>query len=179
MINVYAGFDPREEVGYHTFCSSLIHHASEPVSICPLHLDHFKHFYDSGQRDGTNSFIYSRFLVPYLQGFNGMAIFVDGADMICRGDIAELWAWRNPFMAVQVVPHEYSTKHPRKYVGTQMESANEDYERKNWSSVMIINCAHYAWRHLTPEVVAKMSGAELHRFKFIEEGYEFISTIHA
>ena len=171
MINLYAGFDEREEVGFHTFCSSVIHHATEPVSISPLHLKCLSKLYDGGHRDGTNAFIYSRFLIPYIQGFNGTAIFMDGADMILKGDIAELWALRNPFVAVQVVKHEYKTKHLRKYVGTQMEADNRDYPCKNWSSVMIINCAHYAWRNMTPEVVKTMSGADLHRFLFIPERY--------
>lgn len=171
MIRLYAGFDPREEVGYHTFCSSVIHHASEPVAITPLHLGNLQKVYKGGQRDGTNAFIFSRFLIPYLQDYQGFAIFADGADMILKADIAELWAMRNPFVAVQVVPHKYKTKHPRKYVGTQMEAVNADYPRKNWSSLMLINCAHYAWRRITPEAVESMSGSDLHTFSFIPERY--------
>lgn len=171
MIPLYAGFDPREEVGYHTFCSSVIHHATEPVSIIPLHLGALSKVYRGGQRDGTNAFIYSRFLVPYLQGFSGMAIFADGADMIVKADIAELWALRNPFVAVQCVQHFYKTRNPRKYLGTKMEADNQDYPCKNWSSLMIINCAHYAWRQMTPDKVEKISGADLHSFSFIAERY--------
>lgn len=171
MIRLYSGFDPREEVGYHTFCSSVIHNTTEPVTFCPLHADMLKPFYDEGQRDGTNSFIYTRFLIPYLQKFEGWALFVDGADMLARVDLAKLWALRNPYKAVQIVKHDYKTQHPRKYVGTQMESANADYPRKNWSSVMLINCSHYAWRDLTPEFVAKMPGSYLHRFEFIADKY--------
>lgn len=168
MIRLFAGFDDREAVGYHTFCASVIEHASEPVSITPLHLGTLKKFYAGGSRDGTNAFIYSRFLVPYLCGYNGFAIFMDGADMVVRDDIAELWAMRDPFKAVQVVKHDYKTKNPRKYVGTKMEAENADYPCKNWSSVMLINCAHYNWRNITPETVEKMPGSYLHRFEFIE-----------
>ena len=162
MIPLFAGFDKREEIGYHTFCSSVIENASEPVSICPV---------GGGQRDGSNAFTYSRFLIPYLQEYRGMAIFADGSDMVMRGDIAELWRMRNPFLAVQVVKHDYKTKHPRKYLGTSMEAANEDYPRKNWSSLMIINCAHFAWRDLNPETLKEMSGKCLHRFGFIPERF--------
>ncbi len=171
MIQIYAGFDPREEVGYHTFCSSVIHHATEPVSITPLHLGSLQKIYREGHTDGTNAFIYSRFLIPYMQRFSGFALFVDGADMIVKDDIAELWALRNPFVAVQCVQHAYKTKHPRKYVGTGMEADNRDYPRKNWSSVMLINCAHYAWRDMTPEKISKMTGSELHTLSFIPERY--------
>jgi hypothetical protein len=99
------------------------------------------------QRDGTNAFTLARFEIPRLCRFNGWAIFMDGADMVCRADIAELWSMRDYSKCVQVVQHdEYKTKHPRKYVGTGMEAENFNYPRKNWSSVMLMNCAHPDWR---------------------------------
>lgn len=171
MIQIFAGYDPREAIGYHTFCASVIEHCTEPVTITPLHMDTLQKVYSGGHRDGTNAFIYSRFLIPYLLGYRGFAIFVDGADMVVREDIAELWKLRDPFKAVQVVKHNYKTKHKRKYVGTKMEADNSDYPCKNWSSVMIINCGHYAWRNITPETVERMQGAYLHRFEFIEPRY--------
>lgn len=171
MIRIYTGFDPREEAGSHVFNSSLIHHASEPASVCHLHLDGLKGVYGRGQRDGTNAFIYTRFLIPFLQDYQGFALFVDGADMMCRADIAELWKLCDPFKAVQVVKHQYKTKSQRKYAGTKMEARNDDYPCKNWSSVMLINCAHYTWRNITPDTVEKMTGPELHRFSFIDERF--------
>lgn len=169
MISVYAGFDPREEAGSHVFMSSLIHKARRPVSVTPLHLDHFSAFYPKTHRDGSNAFIYTRFLIPFLQSFNGWAIYCDGADMMLRADIGELWDLRDLYKAVQVVPHAYVTGQSRKYVGTKMEADNANYPRKNWSSVMLINCNHFAWRQLTPENVLEMSGSELHQFKFLDE----------
>lgn len=171
MIQVYAGFDEREAVGYHTFCASVIEHCTEPVTIAPLNLKALEKVYHGGQRDGTNAFIYSRFLIPYLQGFRGWAMFVDGADMIVKDDIAKLWALRDPWKAVQVVKHDYKTNHPKKYVGTSMEADNADYPCKNWSSVMLINCAHYGWRSLTPDVIETVAGSYLHRFQFLEDRY--------
>ncbi len=165
VISLYAGFDPREEIGYHTFCSSVIHNSSEPVHITPL--------YDAalsmdGQRDGTNRFIYLRFLIPYLQGYQGWAIFCDGSDMIVKDDIAKLWAMRDYRYAVQVVQHNYETKHARKYVGTAMEADNGNYPCKNWSSVMLINCAHPDWREISPDTVKRSEGSYLHRFMFLD-----------
>ena len=174
MINIYAGFDPREEVGYHTFCSSVIHHASRPVSITPLVL---RNLYGLEARDGTNEFIYSRFLIPFIEGYKGFSLFCDGADMIVKDDIAKLWDMRNHRMAVQVVKHDYSTRHPRKYIGTAMEADNRTYHRKNWSSVMLINCQHGAWRKVDADFIAKTSGADLHRFSFIPD--EFIGELPA
>ena len=170
MIPLYAGFDDREEVGFHTFTSSVIHRASLPTQIIPLHLPMLKG-YTAGARDGTNAFIYSRFLIPWLQGYRGHAIFMDGADMVMNADIADLWKLKDVFKAVQVVKHDYQTKHPRKYVGTRMEAENSSYRCKNWSSVMLINCAHYSWRQITPETVGKMSGSDLHSFSFIQDRF--------
>lgn len=171
MIQIFAGYDGREAVGYHTFCQSVMDKASEPVSIAPLNLSLMRKFYKEGHTDGTNAFIYSRFLVPYLMGYKGMAIFADGSDMLCMGDIAELAAEFDPLCAVQVVKHDYTTKCPRKYIGTPMEAKNEDYPRKNWSSLMLINCAHFHWRRLTPKAVEGMTGSELHRFEFTEDRF--------
>jgi len=167
LIPIYAGFDPREEVGFHTFASSVIHHATEPVFVSPLHLDLFRKFYTIGQRDGTNSFIYTRFLIPHLQMYTGWAIFCDGADMVVKADIDELWDMRDQHKAVMVVKHDYKTKHPRKYKHTLMEADNYDYPCKNWSSVMLINCAHPDWRKVTPQTVGTWTGAELHQFLFL------------
>lgn len=169
MIPLYYGFDPREEIGAHTFCSSVIHQSSRPVALIPLHLPLFASFYAPGQRDGTNSFIYTRFLIPFLQGFKGWAIFADGADMVMKADVSELWALRDESKAIMVVPHDYKTKHPRKYIGTKMEAANGNYPRKNQSSLMLINCGHPAWKGMTPEAVEEMTGAVLHRFGFIPD----------
>jgi hypothetical protein len=168
-IQLFCGFDEREEVGYHAFCSSVIQKASVPVSITPLSLQTVQRIYGAGHRDGSNGFIYLRFLIPYLMGFEGWAIFCDGADMLMRDDIEKLWALRDPYKAVQVVKHDYRTKHQRKYIGTSMEADNADYPRKQWSSVMLINCGHYAWRDMTPAKVAGMTGRYLHRFEFIED----------
>lgn len=169
MIPIYAGFDPREEAGYHAFTSSVLQRASFPVSITPLHLPLFKSFYSAGQRDGSNAFIYTRFLIPFLQNFQGWALYCDGADMLMQADVAELWALRDLYKAVMVVKHNYRTRHPRKYLGTSMESPNENYPCKQWSSVMLINCNHFRWRNITPEAVEKMGGGELHRFAWIPD----------
>lgn len=162
MIPIFVGHDQREAVAYHVFCQSVIERASVPVQFIPLAKNLLGGF--DGQRDGSNEFIYSRFLVPYLMGYKGWAIFADG-DMVCKADIAELWALRDPWKAVQVVKHDYKTKHPVKYLGAK----NEDYERKNWSSVVLWNCEHFMNHKLTPEMVGKASGADLHRFRWLPD----------
>ena len=169
-VPIFCGYDPREAAGYHVFCQSVIERASVPVSFIPLHVPMLANF--DGQKDGTNAFIYSRFLVPYLQNYQGWAIFVDGSDMVCLDDIAKLWAMREQFQfnkALAVVKHDYKTKHPRKYIGTPMEADNADYPGKNRSSVILWNCGHYANRRLTPEMVKESPGSFLHRFQWVNE----------
>ena len=168
-IPVYVGFDPREEAGTWAFGSSLLEHASRPVSIIPLHLPLFRSFYAAGQRDGSNAFTMTRFLIPFLQGYTGTAIFMDGADMLLKADISELWALRDLYKPLQVVKHDYKTKWPRKYLGTAMESDNKDYPKKNQSSVMILNCMHMSWRQITPESVQQMTGSQLHQFSWLKD----------
>jgi lipopolysaccharide biosynthesis glycosyltransferase len=163
MIKVFVGFDQREAVAYHTFCQSVIDNASRPVSFIPLSLSLLSS-YDEVHRDGSNTFIYTRFLTPFLCDFEGWAIFADG-DMICRKDICYLLSHKDDTKAVSVVMHEYKTKRPVKYMGNK----NEDYPRKNWSSVILWNCSHPKNRCLTPEFVKASSGAFLHRFSWLDD----------
>lgn len=163
MIRLFIGFDPREAVAFHTFAQSVLEHASQPVSFTPLVLQALPGYQET-HKDGSNTFIYSRFLTPYLCGFEGWAIFADG-DMICRADIAELWEQRDPGKAVQVVQHDYQTKASTKYLGNK----NQNYPRKNWSSVVMWNCGHPKHRVLVPEFVMKQTGAYLHRFSWLDD----------
>lgn len=164
MIPVYIGYDPREAAAFHVCAQSIIARASEPVSIIPLALNALAKVYQETHTDGSNQFIYSRFLVPYLQGFSGHALFLDG-DMIVQDDIAKLWARKSPYHAVQCVPHDYQTRFPIKYWGAK----NADYPRKNWSSVVIWNCGSFLNRKLTPEYVRQQTGAYLHRFAWLND----------
>jgi lipopolysaccharide biosynthesis glycosyltransferase len=165
MIPLYVGYDPREALIYHVFCQSVIQNSSVPVNFTPLHQDLL---HVDGQQDGTNAFIYSRYLVPYLQNYEGWAIFVDG-DMIVNEDINELWKLRDESKAVMVVKHDYQTKAKRKYVGTPIENDNVDYPRKNWSSVILFNCSHPSNRRLTPDLIENAGGAFLHRFEWLSD----------
>lgn len=177
MIPVFVGYDTRESVAYHVFCQSIIDSTTVPVAFHPLSLKALKGQYTETHTDGSNAFIYSRFLVPYLIGYKGWAIFADG-DMVCLGDIAELWNLRDDKYAAMVVKHDYTTKHPQKYLGTSMQTHNANYPRKNWSSVILWNCGHPSNAVLTPEYVMSSTGAALHRFQHLkdEEIGEICST---
>jgi lipopolysaccharide biosynthesis glycosyltransferase len=163
MIPIFIGYDPREAVAYHVCSNSIIRHSSQPVAFAPLALNILKG-YEEKHTDGSNHFIYSRFLVPHLMGYKGWAIFMDG-DMLVRDDITKLWESREEDKAVMVVKHKYETKLTTKYLG----SKNENYPCKNWSSVILWNCEHPANKKLTPELIQDSTGTFLHRFTWLKE----------
>jgi len=163
LLNIFVGFDQKEAIAYHTFVQSIIEKSSIPLSITPLAENNLDN-YSEKHTDGTNKFTYSRFLVPYLMDFKGWAIFVDG-DMICLSDLKKLKQYFNPNIAVNVVKHNYKTKHKTKYFGQK----NEDYPRKNWSSVIVWNCQHPKNKILTPDFISHKEGSYLHRFSWLED----------
>ena len=163
MMNIFIGYDPRESVAYHVCSNSLLRHSSQPLAITPLALQNLEQYHER-HSDGSNQFIYSRFLVPHLMQYQGWALFIDG-DMIVREDIAKLWALRDESKAVMCVHHNYKTRASTKYLG----APNENYPRKNWSSVVLWNCAHPKHKTLTPEFIQHATGAQLHRFTWLDD----------
>jgi lipopolysaccharide biosynthesis glycosyltransferase len=162
-INMVVGFDQRESIAYHTFTQSILDKSSLPVSFTPLAINTLKGYHET-HAEKSNDFVYSRFLTPYLNGFSGWAIFADG-DMICQADIKELWDLRDESKAVLVVKHDYKTKAQKKYLG----NSNTDYPKKNWSSLILWNCAHPKHSVLTPDFISNQIGKFLHRFSWLED----------
>ena len=162
-ITVFVGYDPREAIAFHTCVNSIIRHASQPVAVVPMALNLLQDYKET-HGDNSNNFVYTRFLVPHLMGYNGWAIFIDG-DMILRNDIVELWNLKDNSKDVMVVKHNYQTRMDKKYLG----SKNENYPRKNWSSVILWNCSNHPNRRLTPEFVQQQPGSYLHRFSWIDD----------
>lgn len=172
MIRIFTGFDEREAAGWHVFCESLLEHASQPVQIIPITRKLAGRIAtQAGQGgQGTNAFTRSRFLVPELCGYEGWAIFADGADMLVRSDIAELWAYRLlGGKDVWCVKHDYETKHAHKYLGTAMEAPNVHYWRKNWASLFLIDCGSKSARSLKPHLIEQAQLSYLLGFSWVEE----------
>jgi hypothetical protein len=169
-LNLFVGYDPREAVAYHVFSNSAIRQSTKPLAIHPLAQKNI-----DGYRDPklvlegypqSNQFIFSRFLVPYLMDYRGVAAFFDG-DMLLRDDVAKLFDHADLLTgkAVWVVKHDYKTKSETKY----LNQVNKDYPRKNWSSVVLWNCGHFKNRKLTPEYIAEATGQHLHRFEWLDD----------
>jgi hypothetical protein len=165
VLDVYIGYDPREAIAFDVLAHSIRRRASIPVAIRPLVQ---KELRDRGlytrERGPTESteFSLTRFLVPALAGYRGWSLFMD-CDMLCRGDIAELFAARHPDKAVLVVQHDYVPKTQRKF----LDQVQTRYQRKNWSSLMLFN--NERCRALTADYVNAASGLELHRFKWVAD----------
>jgi hypothetical protein len=162
-IRIFIGYDQREEIAYHVLCASIMRRASAPIQITPVALGHLRDVF-SRERNALQSteFSFSRFLTPYLCGFRGWAIFMD-CDMLVLEDICEVWNKRDDSLAVMCVKHDHVPRETEKFLG-QVQTR---YERKNWSSFMLMNCDRC--RALTPEYVNRASGLELHRFTWLAD----------
>jgi len=169
-IKMFIGFDQVESVAYYVFENSIQRNTSIPVAITPIRLSQLKNVLVRPRHPlQSNEFAFSRWLVPYLCDYKGWAIFAD-CDMLCRSDLKELWDLRDDKYSVMVVKHNHKPKETVKYLDT----AQLPYERKNWSSVMMFNCAKC--KTLTPEYVNTASGLDLHQFKWLP-GEEDIGTL--
>ena len=162
MIRVFIGYDRRESPALYVLEHSIARRASEPVAFVPLMLDSLKGIF-TRPRDPLQStdFSFTRFLAPYLCNYEGWALFMD-CDMLMLDDIAKLWALRDERYALQVVKHNHVPKEATKF----LNEPQSKYEKKNWSSVMLMNCA--GCRALTPEYVNTATGLQLHQFKWLE-----------
>ena len=168
MINIFIGYDNRERAASNVLIDSLYQRSSLPISINILKNNQL---INSGiywrKRDPKQStdFSFTRFLVPYLMDFNGWAIFMD-CDMLCQDDIAELWNQRNENYSLMCVKHKHKPKNKTKFLGEPQTS----YPKKNWSSLMLINCSKC--KNLTVEYVNSASGLDLHRFNWLDNDNE-------
>lgn len=162
MIRLFVGYDRHEPVIFNVYAHSVIKHSTKPVAITPINLQHLEDIF-TRERNPLQSteFSFSRFLVPYLCNYEGWAIFTDN-DFLARTDIAKLWELRDDKYAVMCVKHDHVPQEQLKFKG----AAQTQYEKKNWSSAMLINCAKC--KALTPDYVNTATGLELHQFKWLE-----------
>lgn len=177
-LRVFVGYDSRERVAYDVCVQSLRDHASIPLVIEPLDERRLRHAglyrrewrYEEGQfidmhdrRPWSTEFAFTRFLVPALCQWHGVALFCD-CDFLWRADVAELAELFDPAFAVQCVQHHHEPVETVKMEG----QAQGRYLRKNWSSLMLWNCGHPANLLLTPHKVNLERGQWLHAFSWAE-----------
>ena len=167
ILKIFIGYDAVESVAWHTLAHSIYAQSSRPVALIPLNIKNLQSIYKRDRDDRqSNSFSYTRFLVPHLTNYSGLALYLD-CDMLLRCDISEILEVINhdPGKAVYVVKHDYETKHSHKYLNNKQES----YPRKNWSSLILWNCSHPSNKIVNTEFVETASPAQLHRFTWLSD----------
>ena len=140
-IPIFIGYDPRERAATNVLIDSLYQHSSVPLAITPLvtpQLEQQGLFRRERDPKQSTAFSFTRFLVPHLMGYQGWAIFMD-CDMLCRQDIKALWDQQDEAYAAMCVQHEHVPDQTVKFLG-EVQSA---YPKKNWSSLMLLNCSRY------------------------------------
>jgi len=166
-VKIFVGWDSGEPEAYDVCRSSLIRHASTALEIVPIIQQDLRgQILYSREADplASTEFTYTRFLVPHLVNFQGWAVFCD-CDFLWTRDVSDLYACRDDRFAVMCVQHDYQPTENLKMNGQTQTT----YPRKNWSSLMLLNCNHPATRRLTVDRVNTESGAYLHRFQWAKD----------
>jgi len=166
-LNIFIGWDEREQEAYDVCVKSLLKHSSEELNIHPIIrsvlIDTGEYFREQPET-GSVEFTYTRFLTPYLSKYEGWSLFID-CDFLFTKDVAELFAFADDKYALMCVKHDYVPKNTIKMDGQKQVA----YPRKNWSSCILWNSGHPINKLLTPEGVSSWSGAYLHRFQFMSD----------
>lgn len=165
-IPVYVGYDSREDIAYQV-CKHSITRREPGATVKPLKQ---KDMRESGlytreiDKLASTEFTFTRFFIPYLQNYQGWAVFCD-CDFVWTVPTTDLKQYCDPNKAVVVVQHDYTPAEGMKMDGKQQHI----YPRKNWSSMILWNCAHPKNKVLTPELLNKETGAFLHRFQWLDD----------
>ena len=163
-LKVYVGYDNREQIAFDVCVHSI--QSRSDVNVIKLASEDI-HEYVRPYANQSTDFTYSRFFVPFLNNFEGYAIFCD-CDFIFLDDPKKLLQYINPELAVSVV------KHPMYVPNSDIKMDNVaqiTYRRKNWSSLMVFNCEHPLTRILAPAIVNKAQGSYLHQFQWVPDKY--------
>ena len=173
-LRIFVGWDSRETIAYDVCEHSLQRHSSTDLEIIPLKQDELrarKLFTRDLDPLASTEFTYTRFLMPHLAGYEGWALFCD-CDFLWTRDVAQLFAEADDSKAILCVQHDYQPTERTKMDG----KVQTNYPRKNWSSMMLMNCGHPANAALTPEIVNTETGAFLHRFQWLDDA--LIGSVH-
>lgn len=115
--------------------------------------------------EGSTRFSMSRFLIPYQMQYHGWHLYCD-SDFYFLDTPRKLLRYIDPKYAVLVCKHPNYTPNTEEKMDGKPQ---KPYERKNWSSLMLWNCAHPANRLLTASFVADCHPLYMHQFKWLED----------
>jgi len=164
-MKIFIGYDSREDIAYQVCKRSLEKNTSVPLEIQPIKQQEMRErglYWREHDPLSSTEFSFTRFLVPYLAGYKGWAVFMD-CDFLWRGDVAGLMDYANPYYGAVVVQHDYKPKETHK----MDNRVQHQYPRKNWSSLILFNCEHLHIKAVTPELVNRESGMYLHQIRFL------------
>lgn len=167
---IFIGWDSREDIAYQVAKKSIEDRASIPVEIIPLkqrELRKSELYTRPKDKLASTEFTFTRYLVPHLADYKGWALFID-CDFLFLDDVAKLVEQIDNKYAIMCAKHSYTPMPGRKMDG-QLQTV---YPRKNWSSMMLINCEHPEnVKNLTVESVndESFNGAYFHRFSWLED----------
>ena len=159
---IYIGYDSRHPIASKVCEYSLRKH-SKDLDIELLKLSDLEQLYWREYKDQSTEFTYTRFLVPYLQDYNGWALFCDD-DFLFLKVVKKIFKLADDKYAVMCCQHEY-------YPDTNVKMGGKKqtmYKRKNWSSLMLINCGHESVKKLDLSTVSEQSGKYLHQFEWLK-----------
>ena len=168
-LKVFVGWDSREDIAYQVCKQSILDHASVPVKVIPLKQDDLRKkgiYGRSIDQLASTEFTFTRFLVPYLAGYTGWALFID-CDFVFLDDVKKIFDQADNKYAIMCAQHDYTPKE-----GTKMDGQVQHvYPRKNWSSMMLINCGSYTNGVLTKDLINNetKTGAYFHRFSWVPD----------
>lgn len=171
---IYVGYDTREDIAWQV-CKHSIEVNSPTAVVEPLKLAELREhgwYWRDVDKLGSTEFTFSRFLIPELMNFQGWALFCD-SDIVFLENVKNLFDQADDKYAVMCAKHDYTPK-----PGIKMDGQTQTvYPRKNWSSVMLFNCAHPSNQALTTELVnnPQTTGKYLHRFSWLKD--EEIGTL--
>ena len=120
--------------------------------------------YNREYANQSTEFTYSRFLIPYLENYEGFSIFLDD-DILFKDSILPMFYYLDLDDAVACVQYDFDTYAETKFNGEK----NVSYPKKLWSSLMIFNNGHEDCKKLTPEVINTESGKYLHQFEWTDK----------
>jgi len=145
-------------------CEYSLRKHSKDLDIEHLKLSDVEQLYWREYKDQSTEFTYTRFLVPYLQDYEGWAMFCDN-DFLFLDDVKKIFDMRDDKYALMCCKHDY-------YPETILKMVNKKqtmYKRKCWSSLMLINCGHESVKKLDLSTVSEQSGRYLHQFKWLKD----------
>ena len=168
-LKIFVGWDSREDIAYQVAKASIEKNTKANVEVIPLKQKALRKsgdYWRDVDKLASTEFTFTRFLIPALMDYDGWALFID-CDFVFLDDVEKLFNQVDARYAVMCAHHDYTPN-----AGVKMDGQQQTvYPRKNWSSMMLINCSHPSNKQLTRELVnqSDITGAYLHRFSWLSD----------